>query len=210
MKRLGCLAFLVLVLFVIVLLAPNILELHAKWLARGDEPEPAEAILVPGGGGGERLRLALELYEEGLAPQIFITGTSEPAMARSMDPGVMTWAEAKRVIAVEKGVPEDDVTVILGPRSTYEEAEVALRVFQNLGIRKILVATSPFHARRARQTFRHVFRGENIEVLTVHGGWDASPHDYRHWWWREEDALPVLLETAKLGFYLFRYGVSPI
>jgi uncharacterized SAM-binding protein YcdF (DUF218 family) len=210
MKRLGCLAFFVAFLLLIVLFAPNLLELHAKWLAWGDEPEPADAILVLGGGQGERLTLALRLYREGLAPRIFITGPSDPVIPEYSDSDGITQAEAKRLIAVDKGVPGDMVTVILGATSTYEEAEISADVFKNMGFRKILVATSPYHTRRARKTFRKVYEREGIDVLTLNGGWELSPYSYEHWWWRESDTFPVLLETAKLGYYLFRYGVSPI
>jgi uncharacterized SAM-binding protein YcdF (DUF218 family) len=209
-RTLGCFSVVFLVVVVLVVFGSNLLELHARWLAVEGEPTPSDAILVLGGGRGERLHHALRLYREGFAPEIFITGPAEPILPQAYGADGLTQAEAKRLIAIENGVPEEKVTVILGPTSTHEEATVTLSVFRDLGYERVLVVTSPFHARRARQTFRKVCGKEGVRVTVLHTPWAESSYDPKRWWRRELDTFAVLVETAKLVYYLFRYGVSPV
>lgn len=210
MRSLGCLSVLFLAAALIVVFRVPILENHARWLVTKGEPSPADAIVVLGGGRGERLHHALRLYRQGLADEIFITGPSDHILPDAYDTDGLSQAEAKRLIAIKKGVPEEKVTVILGPTSTYEEATVTLDVFRELGHKRILVVTSPYHTRRARQTFRKIYRKDGIEVTALHTPWEESSYDPKRWWRREEDTFAILLETAKLVYYLFRYGISPV
>jgi uncharacterized SAM-binding protein YcdF (DUF218 family) len=210
MKRVGCLAVGLLILGTIVLFAPNLLEIHARWLMVEDTARPADAVLVLGGGRGERVRHAIRLYHAGLAPALYVTGTAEPVIPRSVDPLSLTPAEADRVLAIHQGVPEEDVTVILGPSSTYEEADVSLEIFRSMGFKRVILVTSPYHSRRARQTFRRLYRPAGIEVVMLPAPWADTAYDPRGWWRRERDAMAVFVESAKLSYYLFRYGVFPI
>ncbi|MBD3335327.1 MAG: hypothetical protein GF355_07395 [Candidatus Eisenbacteria bacterium] len=209
MWRLGCLLAAV-VLVVIVLLGPGLLESYARWLAAGEEPAPADAILVLGGGRGERLATAVELYHEGWARRMFLIGPGEPYVPRSFDEEALSQSEIKRLIAVKRGVAADSVQVILGASSTYEEAQLSLEIMRKTGVERLLVVTSPFHARRARQTFRHVYNDEEIAARVIRTSWDTSTSDPEKWWWRESDTLSVFNETFKLIYYLIRYGIWPL
>lgn len=209
-RTLGCFSVVFLIVVILVVFGSNLLELHARWLAVKGEPTPSDAILVLGGGRGERLHHALQLYNQGFASEIFITGPAEPILPEAYRADGLTKAEAKRLIAIKKGVPEEKVTVILGPTSTYEEATFTLSVFRDLGYERVLLVTSPFHTRRARQTFRRVYGKEGMQVTALHTPWAESSYDPKRWWSRELDTFAVLVETAKLVYYLFRYGISPI
>jgi uncharacterized SAM-binding protein YcdF (DUF218 family) len=191
------------------LLLPRVLEGWARWLAVQDDPRPADAIVVLGGGEGERIAEAVRLYERGLAPRIIILGPASPVLPLSFREDAPTMPQAKKIVALRKGVPEDAVEVVEGPTSTYEEALAVARILQERGYRRILVVTSPFHSRRARQTFRKVVGSQGVAVLVIHPPWDRSTSDPERWWRRERDTMRILVETLKMGYYALRYRIFP-
>lgn len=61
---------------------------------------------------------------------------------------------------------------------------------------KLLVVTSPYHVRRAAMIFRQAYGGAHVVVGTPY---EPFPRE----WWRSQDAARnVLLELAKITFYL--------
>jgi len=131
----------------------------AWWLDRaGRQPSPRtryDAIVVagcavwPGGVPSpalqRRVRRAVDLYEEGWAPRIVLTG------------GVGTHPPAEAEVAArlcrQWGVPE--AALIREPWSTdtRENARYAARLVQG----SVLVVTDPFHVARCRVLFRRYF-----------------------------------------------------
>ncbi|MBU2690442.1 MAG: YdcF family protein [Candidatus Eisenbacteria bacterium] len=193
-----------------IALIPRILDAWADWLVIKSHPMPADAILVLGGGRGERLATALQLYKEGWANQIYVSGPNEPGISRLLDPDALTQAEVKRHLAVQHGVPEDKVSVILGPSSTFEEASLTKDLFLQLKYSRILVVTSPYHTRRAYQTFRHIYRKTGIQISVISAPWELTGYKRKEWWRHEDDTFAILNETGKLIFYLLRYSIPPI
>jgi uncharacterized SAM-binding protein YcdF (DUF218 family) len=110
---------------------------------------------------------------------------------------------------VRKGVPDSLITLVLGAHSTYDEATTTLAAATEWGWTSVAVVTSPIHTRRARATFRSVFRDSGIEVRTYHLPLERSSQNPEHWWRRENDTMAVLTESIKIGFYAYRYGIWP-
>jgi uncharacterized SAM-binding protein YcdF (DUF218 family) len=73
----------------------------------------------------------------------------------------------------------------------------------------VTVVTSPFHSRRARAVFRHVFRGSGIGVRLAHAPFDVATSSPRRWWTREKDLVAVFDESVKGFYYLWHYRILP-
>jgi uncharacterized SAM-binding protein YcdF (DUF218 family) len=176
---------------------------------RTDPPRRADVAVVLAGGEGERLGAALRIWRQGRVRALLITGPDVPLLPVYTGEDSLTMAEVKRRIAVKKGVPPGDVWVALGATSTYDEAHDALRALRDHKVRTAIVVTSPFHSRRARATFRRVFRGSGIDISLETLPADLSAEQPNRWWTREREMMAVFTESAKTVFYWNRYGISP-
>ena len=63
--------------------------------------------------------------------------------------------------------------------------------------KRLLVITSPYHILRARIVLRRALPG--LDVSVVSSNFEEFP---QHWWRDQDAARNVLLETAKLTWYL--------
>jgi uncharacterized SAM-binding protein YcdF (DUF218 family) len=188
---------------------PRLLEAYARWLIVDDPPVRTDAAVVLGGGEGERLFAAIQLYKTGKTGCLLITGSAVPLLKVYSLEDSLTQGEAKRRIAVRKGIPTDSALVALGPTSTWQEAVRARKEAEERHWGSITVVTDPFHTRRARATFRQVFKGSPIKVRIYHLPEGRSGQLVTRWWSRESDYMAVLTETMKLAFYVFNYHVRP-
>lgn len=199
-----CLARCVLALTLILL--AGILALGAvawfatDWLNAGDAPVRSDRMLVLAGEPA-RFVYAAELYRQGYAPQIYV---SKPARLRSyeildeLQVPFPRLEDVYRAILVRKGVSEQHIHY-LGESllSTAEEAR-AMRELQAASNRKsLLIVTSPYHVRRVKMVFHDALPGVAIVVV-------ATPYERfpAKWWTDQDTARNVLLEVAKIVFYL--------
>ncbi len=160
---------------------------------------PADAVVPLGGGRAARVVQAASLLRHGYATWL-VTADDEldlPGIRRSL-------GELVRQEAEWQGVPAERVLVLPGfVETTYEEA-LALRAFsQEQGWNSLLVVTDGFHTRRARLTFRDVFRGTGITVAVrpVEDG----EYDPEAWWQSTDDLRDTWTEYAKLALHLVGY-----
>ena len=203
------LSALILVIVAVRLLAAPAMTAYARWLIVEEPFDRVDAALVLGGGEGERLAAAIQLFRSEKARGIVILGPDAPFLKVYAGEDSLTQGEAKRRIAVKKGVPDSLVTLVLGAQSTYEEAITAREASRGARWKSIAVVTSPFHTRRARATFRKVFENPDLEVKIYHLPIERSSQNPDHWWHRESDTMAVITESIKLGFYAYRYHIWP-
>ncbi len=199
----------VLVVVVVWRIAPFLLDRYARWLIVQDPVPKSDAIVVLSGGDGERLHAAIDLYKQGRADNLLIVGPDVPFLKIYTGEDSLTQGEAKRRIALRKGIPPEAILTSLGANSTWAEAQSALREARALRWRSIIVVTDPFHTRRARATFRKVFNGSGVAVRMYHLPIGRSSQNPEHWWDRESDGVAVFTETLKLFFYAHTHGVWP-
>lgn len=130
-----------------------LVTLFQVWRAGKEEgPASAEVIVVLGAAQYDgtpspqlaaRLDHALDLWEQGVAPLLMVTGGKLPADR-------FTEAEASRRYLTERGVPD---TVILQEdvgRDTYESLDAAADVLAALGLDEVVLVTDPYHSLRSR------------------------------------------------------------
>lgn len=190
-------------------LAPPVLTAYARWLIVQDPVERADAVVALSGGEGERLHASIGLYKRGKAGCLLLVGPAIPLLKVYSGEDSLTQGEAKRRIAIRKGVPPDSAIVSLGATSTWEEAQTTLMEARARGWRSITLVTDPFHTRRSRATFHKTFQGQSVRIGVYHLPVERSTYDPQKWWTRERDLMAVLTETVKMIFYAYHHHVYP-
>lgn len=120
--------------------------------SRQDQREQVDAIVVLGAAQYDgtpspalegRLDRALELYEDGLAPRIVLTGSNQPGDR-------FTEAFAGYRYLTEQGVPDDALTIVDDGASTYESLAAASRVLREDDDLRVLLVSDSYHNRRLK------------------------------------------------------------
>lgn len=151
--------------------------------------EKPDAILVLGGESQARPVLAARLYRNGVAPRVFIIGTGDhPANRRAL---------------LQAGVPEDSITIEKESKTTWENAQFAKPLLEASGVRRALLVTSSFHARRALATFQQGIPGIEFGVTTSRIGWWDTPRGGK-----QEDEW-ARTEMWKIPAYWIFHGITP-
>jgi uncharacterized SAM-binding protein YcdF (DUF218 family) len=185
------------------------------FLIHQDPIEPADAVLVLGGGRAERITQGIELYKKKYGKMLVITGqwVSSPVLRRD------NWAlRAKQFAVTRLGFPENKIILILEPTSTYYDAVLSKAECRKRGYKSIVVTSEPYHTLRAYLIFRHVYRGSGIKVMIypvqkswyrADNWWKSPPGAeswYRadYWWTTRPGAWKTAEEYFKLAYYLLR------
>lgn len=166
-----------------------------QFLIVQDPLDRADVIVVLSGGRrDERVRQAAELFHQGNAPLVMLSGGEEMV-------GISI-PELQRRQALAHQIPASRLLFETGSTSTGEQARFLRPILERRGVRRAIVVTSSFHTRRTRYLFRKAFAGSPVEirVYPVHRDWFSSIE----WWTREQDTEQVVLEYIKLGLALFR------
>ena len=155
-----------------------------------ESPIPqADAILVLGGESQARPITAARLYREGVASKIFIIGTGDH--------------ETNRRALLSGGVPENRITIERESKSTLENADFAKPLLEAAGVRRVLLVTSSFHARRALATFQQRIPGIEFGVTTSRIGWWDTPPG------RNQEDEWARIEMWKIPAYWIFHGITP-
>jgi uncharacterized SAM-binding protein YcdF (DUF218 family) len=178
----------------------------SAWLARPDPLDRADAIVVLGQ-DPTRAFEAADLYRAGLAPRVLLSRPKREARLlylESQGIGVPWFEVAARTILRGRGVPEEAIGTF-GDKliSTLTEAQAVAAALP--GARRLIVVTSPYHARRARLIFRDLLPGADVRLAENH--YETLP---RAWWADETSANNVIMEFLKLAFYEAGGQMSPV
>lgn len=172
------------------------------WMNVDEEPFQADYILPLAGDEHRHIKSA-ELYNSGYAPTILLSNAVELPPSRfdelkwNLGYPNHTRAQLERMLFQHLGAgaaklePFGD-----GHISTVEEVE-ALKAHLNGQKPKILVVTSPYHARRAKMIFERILPGCPIRIIVTDEGAFKS-----HWWTDQLSAKHLIMEFAKTAHYL--------
>ncbi len=157
--RLGALAR---VAFAVALLATAYVGLtfaQVWWYSTRDGAQSVDAIVVLGAAQFDgrpspvlaaRLDHAFDLYEQGYAPLIVTTGANQAGDR-------FTEAYAGLTYLLERGVPEDDILVVVDGTNTFESLSAAANALFARGAgSRVLLVSDPYHALRAVEIAREV------------------------------------------------------
>jgi uncharacterized SAM-binding protein YcdF (DUF218 family) len=146
-------------------------------------------VVISGGQTTSRAKKGIELYKQGYAPKIIFSGAA-------LDDGPSN-AYAMRDQALATGIPAGDILIDEKSQNTFENAENSKRIIDKLGAKKIILVTSPYHQRRANQTFEAVL-GKNYEIIGI------SAYDDR-WskssWWHQ--GFPLFISISEIWKLLY-------
>ena len=160
-----------------------------QWLVIKAEPVSSEAAVVLGGGGdGERLRRAIGLYDENLVAELILVGQHRGE-----------WEHIIRRYCPECDLTNRRFTILVGSKNTFTDADLTLEHCRKKGIRSVLVVTDPYHTRRAGMTFNKIFRGSGISVAVVSSGdfgQRLAPNE--HWWKDRRTLKTIWTEFGKI------------
>ena len=114
--------------------------------------QSADAIIVMGAAQYDgrpspqlaaRLDHVAELWDQGVAPLVVVTGGNLPGDR-------FTEAEASASYLSERGVPDDAIVEVGEGNTTHESVAAAAAVMVDRGIRSVALVTDPYHALRSR------------------------------------------------------------
>ena len=161
-----------------LLAAYYLVTLFQVWRAGREEgPASAEVIVVLGAAQYDgtpspqlaaRLDHTLDLWEDGVAPLLMVTGGKLPADR-------FTEAEASRTYLIERGVPESAILREDVGRNTYESLDEAADVLAAEGLDEVVLVTDPYHSLRSRLIAEEVGLDASLSPTptTVVTGWSS-------------------------------------
>ena len=149
----------------------------------------ADAIVLLGGGSGERPTHAAELFRAGVAPRIIVSGAGDT-------PG-------NRLLLMNRGVPSSAIQLEPDSKTTKENAQFTIPLLRAAGATRVVLVTSWYHSRRALKCFRHY--GPDICFYSSPSYYGFANAD----WSREHLRRRIRAEYVKtLGYWVY-YGVCP-
>jgi uncharacterized SAM-binding protein YcdF (DUF218 family) len=149
----------------------------------------ADLIIVLGGGDGRAERGA-ELYRQGAAPRVLVTGYGD--------------CESNIKTLERLGVPESAITPEPAALSTLENATRSIPLMRAMRLRTAIVTTSWYHSRRALACFQHV--APDLRFYSRPSYLDFQPKNLN----REGYSWHVNYEYVKIAGYWIGYAVSPL
>ena len=167
--------------------------------------ERADVILVLSGSAAYRQRTALaaEYFAKGIAPRVALSNDGGRAGWSEAEQTNLPFIELARRELVRLGVPPDAIVQLPGEMTgTYSEATTFATASRDLEIRSVLIVTSPYHTRRALNTFNRVMPDVSVGIVSTPVGHE-SPNPA--WWWlRPAGWRDVGAEYVKsLAYWLF-------
>ena len=194
------LAFFILLCIFIV---PNL----GQWLVVNDEVKESDIIVVLMGSVYDRILEAVDLYNEGYSDKIVLINSYIAAKDIIVNRGIKVYGDTllSKMAAIDLGIPEEDVLILEGnSRSTQDEA-LTIREYirNNREIESIILVTSKYHSRRAKQIFKKALSVLDREIDIYSSPSKYDPSNVNQWWKDREDIKWVVLEYLKLTNFYF-------
>jgi len=135
----------------------NLLDLVLK-----EHISNADAIVCLEGDGQNRTEKALELFQQGFAPLIIVSGSYD-------NPPFSIVAKKMADYLVKKKVPKEKIIIEKNSQNTREQAEEVFKIIVEKKIKKIILVASEFHQLRAYLTFLKAMEdlGSKIVIVNV-------------------------------------------
>jgi len=134
----------------LVVLYVGLTFLQVVLASRADDRSGSDAIVVLGAAQydgtpspvlQQRLDHALELYSDGVAPRVVLTGGK-----RSGDRFTEAYSGYRYLAGA--GVPADDLLVVTDGSSTWDSLQAADRVLQREGLDRVTLVSDSYHSKR--------------------------------------------------------------
>lgn len=151
-------------------------------------PQPADAIVVLGGGDGSRFRKALQLESERIAGTLVL-----------VDEKKSYWNHIAPDICSRHEYRGAQLVCLEGSTSTRTDAELSLKCARAKAWTSVVVVTAPYHTRRASIDFAKAYAGSGVLVTVVSSGDYGTAKPPSNKWWKDRYTLTtVWVEFGKL------------
>lgn len=180
-----------------------LLPFAGRALYAEDPLEKADAILVLAGERVNRWLEGYELYREGWAPRIVLSGGYREHLEERLLQGgirIPSEGEVARSALLQLGAPEPAVEILPNSDNTAEEGVLLRRLAAERRWARVIVVTSKLHTRRAGFAMRRELDGTGIRVLMRASRFDDD--DPWRWWKRRRTIRTMLSEMPKLAAYV--------
>ena len=168
------------------------LSVIGRWINIPTTHSFAQAdVIIIHGGNPFRTQYGIELYQRGLAPQLWHLGYA--------------FTEGEITASVEPAVPAQAFT-FLPSTSTWTDGTQIARMIREHQIHNVIIVTDWWHSRRALCSTEEQLQGYNVSISFSSSPSPAGPNN---WWHNEEVRKDVLNELVKMVYYSFRYGWKP-
>lgn len=178
----------------------------ANFIFVSDEPEKADAILLPGGSHPKQPEYAAELYHQGYAKWLIPSGGI--SVKRDKWPGVRSKADIYNGdyqsdcefftdVLLKNGVPASAIIGEDKSGHTRDNAFLSRKAVDEKGvdIKTALIVCKAFHARRCLMLYQMAFPNVDIKVCPVH----CYNITKNNWYKSEKGIDRVLGELTRCG-----------
>src|SRR5882724_1189234 len=166
-----------------------------RWLDKEDPPQKAAAIAVLSGRMPSRALEAARLYNQGYAPQIWLSYSIEPGATLEKLPVPYAGEEFyDRLLLLHQGVPDSATHILAQPIvNTADEMRTFGQALHKENLHRIILVTSKVHTRRAGLLWERLSAQDGEAVIR-----GTPDDDVAHWWRNTGDALDVVREILGL------------
>jgi uncharacterized SAM-binding protein YcdF (DUF218 family) len=190
MKRRKILKILLALFLVLLLAGLAAVFFPQKLLTVDSGPVQADVMVVLGGGLVDRSERAAELFKQGEAPEILLSGKGD--------------CVSNEKFLEKDGVPQKVITIESGSRTTRENAEFSIPLLRRMGAHRVIIVTSWYHSRRALASFEHFAPDIQFYSRPSYFGYPRKDSN------RRKIGGYVKFEYVKLLGYWVCYGICPI
>lgn len=162
-----------------------------EYLTPSDTLTRSDAVVVLSG-GPDRVQWGIKLYQDGWAPRLVLVGAA-------LDKSGPSNAEAMRKTALLAGVPDTAIFLEEESTNTLENATLGKAVLDSFGAKSVILVTSPYHQRRAYETFKKVYEGEVVSIINSPSGY--STWNSKQWWAKPASADITTSEILKIIWF---------
>jgi len=178
-----------------------------EYLIVEHKAQKADLIVCLGGKGVENALAAIDAYKEGLAPYIFRAKELKPDGLDYLKKRVKSYpTNYDLFILVIEGFEIPEEAILSSEErvgSTIDEARLVRKFVLDRGFKSLILITSLTHSRRAWQTFKKVFKDDNIKIISLPSHYQLfNPKD---WWTKRRYTKELIIEYQKLIYYTIAY-----
>lgn len=187
-------ALITIIKWLVILLVAGFGLAYLSLIVLGEYLTPSDGlvksdVIVVLSGGKDRTDWGIKLYQDGWAARLLFVGAA-------LDKSGPSNAETMRKQALAAGVPNSSIFIEEKSVNTYENAVNSTLLLDQMGASKIILVTSPYHQRRALETFQKVYGSQPLTIIN-------SPSGYSSWnakaWWEKPASTDITVsELLKL------------
>ncbi len=149
----------------------------------------ADVLVVLGGGDG-RAERAAELFRQGAAPAVLVTGYGD--------------CDSNVQVLEKDGVPSSAIAREPKALTTLENAKFSIPLLRKMNAHRVIIVTSWFHSRRALACFEHF--APDMKFFSRPSYVDSLTKRFN----RQSYSEHVNIEYLKLIVYWVRNGIWPL